>query len=180
MTKYAAFLRGINVGGNKRVEMKKLKALFEELGYANVLTYINSGNIIFESQDKRENIFDKIRVNLRKTFGFDISVLVKTKQEMQEIMKAIPLEWQNDSEQRSDVAYLFDEIDSEKIINELPINKEYVDMRYAKGVVFWNINRKNYNKSHLNKLISCKAYRFMTVRNVNTARKMLELMEDKK
>jgi uncharacterized protein (DUF1697 family) len=52
MTKYVALLRGINVGGNKKVSMANLKKLFGKLGYKNVSTYINSGNVIFESSEK--------------------------------------------------------------------------------------------------------------------------------
>lgn len=52
---YVALLRGINVGGNNKVEMKKLKATFERLGFTNVVTYINSGNIIFEESTKAQN-----------------------------------------------------------------------------------------------------------------------------
>ncbi len=68
MKKYVALLRGINVGGNKKVEMAKLKQVFEKLGYANVSTYINSGNVIFESKiaPKTENV-GKV---LKKTFWF--------------------------------------------------------------------------------------------------------------
>jgi len=170
MTKYIALLRGINVGGNKRVEMKKLKVLLETLGYTDVLTYLNSGNIIFSSTKKSNDIRGELEKKLKKEFGFEIPTLVKTEREMRKISTAIPRDWQNDDAQRTDVAYLFPEFDSKKILDELPINKEYVDVRYTKGVVFWNIDRKNYGKSHLNKLIGHKIYKFMTVRNVNTAR----------
>ncbi|NLL75142.1 MAG: DUF1697 domain-containing protein, partial [Erysipelothrix sp.] len=51
--KYVALLRGINVGGKNKVDMKELKALFIDLGYTEVQTYINSGNVIFDTnQDK--------------------------------------------------------------------------------------------------------------------------------
>ncbi len=65
---------------------------------------------------------------------------------------------------------MFKEIDSEKIVRELPFNTEFVDLRYIKGAVFWNIVRKDYGKSRLNKLIGSKFYKYMTLRNVNTAR----------
>lgn len=168
--KYIVLLRGINVGGNRRVEMKKLKILFESLGYANVSTYINSGNIIFESDKKQSIICDDIKMGLKKEFGFDIQTLIKSDLEMQKIAKAIPKDWKNDTEYKTDVAYLFDEIDSEKTIDSLPIKREYLDIRYIKGAIFWNIDRKNYNKSQLNKLVGHKYYQLMTVRNVNTAR----------
>jgi uncharacterized protein (DUF1697 family) len=57
--KYIALLRGINVGGGHRVEMKKLKVIFEECGGFNVSTYINSGNVIFESK-KSQTVFVQI------------------------------------------------------------------------------------------------------------------------
>ena len=168
--KYIALLRGINVGKNRRVEMKKLKAFFESLGYANISTYINSGNVIFESSVAQNTIQLNIEKALKKEFWFEIPTLIKTEKEMQKIAKAIPTTWQNDAKQKTDVAYLFKEVDSNKIIDELPIIKEFVDVRYVKGAVFWNVDRENYNKSHLNKLIGHEKYQFMTVRNVNTAR----------
>lgn len=79
-------------------------------------------------------------------------------------------EWKNDSEQKTDVAYLFSEIDSRKTIDEFPIKKEFIDMKYVKGAIIWNVKRKDYNRSHLNKIISLKQYQLMTIRNVNTAR----------
>jgi uncharacterized protein (DUF1697 family) len=168
--KYVALLRGINVGGNKKIEMKKLKALFESLGYVNVSTYKNSGNILFESNKKLVTIHKDIKVSLKKVFGFDILTLVKLEVEMIKIAEAIPNKWKNDSQQKTDVAYLFDEVDSKKILDEIPVKKEYLDIRYIKGAIFWNVYRKYYNKSQINKLISHKLYQQMTVRNVNTAR----------
>ncbi len=168
--KYVALLRGINVGGNNRVEMKKLKAVFESLSCSNVSTYINSGNVIFESTEKHDTICEKLKTNFKKVFGFEIPTLVKSAEEMTAIYEAIPSNWKNDTEQRTDVAYLFPEIDSKKTIEEMPMNTEFVDIRYFKGALFWNIDRKNYTKSRLNKLIGHKLYKFMTMRNINTAR----------
>lgn len=57
-----------------------------------------------------------------------------------------------------------------KSIDDLPINKEFIDVRYVKGALFWNVKRENVNKSQLGKLISHKVYKLMTVRNINTVR----------
>jgi hypothetical protein len=72
--KYIALLREINGGNIRRVEMKQLKILIESFGYANVLTYINSGNIIFESDIKQTALRKIIETNLKREFGFDIPV----------------------------------------------------------------------------------------------------------
>ncbi len=168
--KFIALLRGINVGGNRKVNMKKLKELFERHGYTDVLTYINSGNVIFNSNKKSHYLRHEIEKKLKNEFGFEIPTLIKTEREMKSIINALPNDWGNDTTQRTDVAYLFPEIDSKKTIDELPVKKEFIDIRYTKGAIYWNIKRKNYNKSHLNKIISHKLYQFMTMRNINTAR----------
>ncbi len=168
--RYIALLRGINVGGHRKVEMKKLRELFETLGYLNVSTYINSGNIVFDSDQDRKVIYQSINMNLEKVFSFQIPIILKTIQEMKGIADAVPKKWQNDPTQKSDVAYLFPEIDNENIIDKLPVKKEYIDIHYTCGALYWNVERKNQNKSQLNNLAGHKIYKLMTVRNINTAR----------
>jgi uncharacterized protein (DUF1697 family) len=87
---YVALLRGINVGGNRKVEMKRLKALFESLGCTNVSTYINSGNVIFDSSRKQRAMSEEIASALKKGFGFEVGVLVKTGKQMQSIQERFP------------------------------------------------------------------------------------------
>jgi uncharacterized protein (DUF1697 family) len=168
--KYIALLRGINVGGNHKVDMKKLKTLFESLGFVNVSTYINSGNVIFEGSGKTLEICQKLELSFKKEFIFDIPILVKTEKEIADITEAIPKTWKNDTMQRTDVAFLFPEFDSENIIGELPVKKEFIDIRYVKGAIYWNVKRENIYKSQLVKLIGHKLYKSMTVRNINTVR----------
>lgn len=93
--KYIALLRGINVGGNNKVEMKRLKEIFESSGCTCVSTYINSGNVFFESNETRETLQKKTETALKKEFAFDIPLLIKTKKEMKKIADAIPETWQN-------------------------------------------------------------------------------------
>ncbi len=168
--KYVALLRGINAGKQRRVDMKKLKLVFEKLGLTDVETYINSGNVIFKSPKSKNAVSADVIKILKDEFDFEIPVLIKTETEIKKIAKAIPDDWQNDKNQRTDIAYLFKEFDSEKIVTELPFNKDVADIRYVKGAIFWNLSRKDYDKSRLNKLIGCKFYKYMTLRNVNTAR----------
>lgn len=168
--KYVALLRGINVGNSVKVNMKELKALFEEIGCAEVSTYINSGNVFFESAQTRSAVRDSIEKKLAEITGAEIRVLIKTKVEITEIANGIPADWENDADQKTDVAYLFESIDGEKTLEELPIKKEHVRVRYVPGAIIWNVRREDYNKSRLNKIISHGMYKDMTVRNVNTAR----------
>lgn len=168
--KYVALLRGINVGGKRKIEMKKLREIFEGLDFKNVSTYINSGNVIFEAEGDIKNIRLKIEMELKKIFNDEFLTLVKSADDLKKIVKNIPDDWQNNDEQKTDVAYLFEEIDNEKILEELPVKKDFIKVRYIRGAIVWNVKRENYNKSHLNKIVNHKLYKLMTVRNVNTAR----------
>ena len=167
---YIALLRGVNVGIARRVEMKKIKALFESLGFGNVSTYLNSGNVLFESDSDCSTLRADIEAKFWHEFGFEIPTLVKTQQEMRDIASVIPSDWQNDDTHKTDIAYLFDQIDRDGIIDELPIKRQFLDIRYTKGALFWNVDRANYGKSQLVKLVSHKYYQLMTVRNINTGR----------
>ena len=175
--KYVALLRGINAGKNRRIDMKELKLIFESIGCENVSTYINSGNVIFESNLDKIDIQNKIELVLNEKFEFNVPTLVKTKQELEKIADLIPEDWVNDSAQKTDVAFLFSEVDYPEIIDDLPVKKEYMEINYASGIIFWNVTRENYNKSHLNKIISHKIYKLMTVRNVNTVRILNKLLQ---
>lgn len=174
--KYVALLRGINVGGNHKIDMKKLKAIFEFLGFINVSTYINSGNVIFECSGDPWELRQKLELSFKKEFSFDIPTLVKTEKEIVDIAEAIPKTWKNDTMQRTDVAFLFPEFDTKKTIDELPVRKEFIDVCYVKGAIYWNVKRENVYKSQLGKLIGHKLYKYMTVRNINTARALGKAM----
>jgi uncharacterized protein (DUF1697 family) len=168
--KYVALLRGINAGTLRRVEMGTLRQLFERLGYTQVSSYLNSGNILFDAGEDASEIHRKVETSLKEELGFEIPTLIKSDTELQGILNAIPATWQNDSMQRTDVAFLFPEIDTEKILSDLPVKRDFINLRYIPGAVIWNLDRKNLNKSHLSKIISHPHYQLMTVRNVNTAR----------
>ena len=179
MNTYIALLRGINVGGHALVSMKELKACFEELGFRDVSTYINSGNIIFK--DSRTDIpalVQLIESGIKAHRKMDIRVVVKSKSEMAAICKKIPRDWVTDESMRTDVMFLWKEVDTPETISDIPINPKVDRLVRAKGAVIWNVTRKDYSKSKLPKIIGTKLYKNMTARNANTTRKLLALMSD--
>ena len=87
-----ALLRGINVGRAKRISMAELKALFEALGFRNVRTLLNSGNVVFDpGRNSPENIGRKVEQALEKRHGFSAAVMVTTAAELRRIVEANPL-----------------------------------------------------------------------------------------
>lgn len=174
---FVALLRGINVGGKNKIDMKSLKASFEKSGMHSVATYLNTGNIIFQNEVLSKNeITTLLEEVIAKDFGLEIKVLIKTLEEMTEIMKHLPEQWTNDKEMRSDVLFLWDEIDDESILEEIEINPKVDTILYAPGALLWSVARENQTKSKLVKLIGTPYYKQMTIRNVNTTRKIYEKM----
>jgi len=91
METYIVLLRGINVGGHKKILMADLKLLFEKLNFKNVQTYIQSGNVIFESNVENIEILEsKIKGEILIQYGFEVSVLVKTHSEIKSILSKCP------------------------------------------------------------------------------------------
>lgn len=168
--KYIAFLRGINVGGNKKVDMKTLKKVFETIGCENVSTYINSGNVIFESNSSIKAITDKVHKGIRGEFGFDVSTLVLEEKALKAIEKKIPKDWQNDKQERTDILFLWSEYDKKSSLELIKTNPGCDNLIYTKGAIIWNVLRKNVGKSGLRKFIGSTIYKNMTARNVNTVR----------
>lgn len=90
MTIYIALLRGINVGGHKRIKMADLKQLLETMGLRMVKTYIQSGNVLFESEEKADLLRRRIEEEINKKFGFPVSVILRTAQEFEQIFNNCP------------------------------------------------------------------------------------------
>lgn len=175
---YVALLRGINVGGNNKINMKLLKQTFERVGMHSVTTYINSGNIIFIDEDRPEAdppvILEKA---IAEDFELQIRVIVRSYDDFRTVMEALPESWQNNDDMKSDVMFLWDEIDTPSIMEQLLIKPEIDDVIYIPGTVLWRVDRGNLTKSGKMKLAGSKLYKQMTVRNVNTTRKIWELMQ---
>lgn len=91
MMKYIAFLRGINVGGHKKVKMEELKKTFEALGFENVKTLLASGNVIFSAPPENEStLVQKIEKKLETAFGHEIGVLIRKIETLQKLAEANP------------------------------------------------------------------------------------------
>jgi uncharacterized protein (DUF1697 family) len=87
MKKYLSILRGINVGGHKTVKMDKLKSMYEDIGFQQVKTYLQSGNVIFQTHETAAKTLENmISIKITEIFGFDAAVIVLAASELQEII----------------------------------------------------------------------------------------------
>ena len=102
MTVYVALLRGVNVGGRGKVDMRELKKQFETLGCADVSTYINSGNVIFRDRRTPSTLTRELEALLGRR------VAVRSLAQIQSLCKRIPGDWGNDKEQKTDIGFVLE------------------------------------------------------------------------
>ncbi len=174
---YVALLRGINVGGNNKVEMAKLRSAFERLGFEQVKTYINSGNIIFsDTTHIASELAPLIENVIEEDFGFHVYVVVRSSPQIKLITQALPSDWVHDKTMKCDVIFLWDNIDNKETLEQLTIKPGIDDVKYVPGAILWRVDYENATRSGVLKIVGTPLYKQMTVRNANTLRKLAELM----
>ena len=173
---YVAFLRGINVGGKAIVSMAAIKEALVDLGLSDVRTYINSGNVIFSTRaSDTQKLGARIEKALEERTGMPITVLVTDHKGLKKLVDAIPRTWVDDKTMRTYVLLLWKELDDGKILERLPVKPGVDNVRYAPGAVIWQVDRKDMTKSRMNRIIGTSYYKQITIRSVNTMRKLNEL-----
>jgi uncharacterized protein (DUF1697 family) len=177
-TVFVALLRGVNVGGNNMISMSSLKKSFETLGFSDVATYINSGNIIFKSKEADARKLEaKIEQMLSKEYQLGSKVVLRSFSELEKLVQGLPQNWTGDSGWRYNVIFLRHTIDSEKILAELGVKKDIEEVVYRPGALLWSAQVSEMTRTSMIKLSSRKMYQDMTIRNLNTTRKLYELMK---
>lgn len=178
-TQYLVLLRGINVGGKNIIKMVDLKASFEEMGFSNVVTYIQSGNVLVQSEDKdKAALTTQIEKGLSKRFNFLAKVVVISQKELAGIVKSAPEGFGKDDKKfRYDVIFLKEPLTPKEAMKRVSV-REGVDTAHAgKQALYFSRLISRAAQSHLTKIIGLPVYQNMTIRNWNTTTKVLALME---
>ena len=177
MTKYLALLRGINVSGHNMIKMDALKKMLDSMGFQNVETYIQSGNVFLESEEENAaSIGFKIKQEISKVFGYDVPVIMISKSNLELCFKNNPFLKEKDCDiKKLYVAYISKELTAEaindlKISNikpdEAAIDSNRIYIKYAIGAGKTNLEQK-----YIEKKLNVVA----TIRNWNTVTKLLEM-----
>ncbi len=177
MNQYLVLLRGINVGGKNIIKMADLKANFEEMGFTNVRTYIQSGNVLVESAEKDKDLLTaKIESELSRRFNFQARVVVVSQKELAAIIKSAPEGFGQDDENfRYDVIFLKEPLTPKEAMKSVSV-REGVDTAHAgKQALYFSRLISRASQSHLTKIIGLPVYQNMTIRNWNTTTKLLDL-----
>ncbi len=155
--------------------MTRLKRCFEEAGMQNVSTYINSGNVVFNSTLTHSSLVMQLERAIEQTFGFGVKVLIRSLPQIQAVMDTMPSTWANDTSQKSDVMFLWEQFDSPDTLKALRI-KPTDTVLYVAGALLWNVAREHQSKSAMLEMMGTPLYKQMTIRNCNTVRKLHAMM----
>ena len=179
MKSYVILIRGINVGGKNKVSMANLRQCLEELGFAQVATYLASGNVILASDKHPDAIKTQIEEMLPEKFSLDdelIKVLVLTRRQFQAVIDNKPKGFGDQPDKyHSDAIFLID-IDTAQA---MPVfsPREGVDTIWAgDGVIYSQRLSAQRTKSRLSKIAASSVYKSMTIRSWSTTTKLLELL----
>jgi len=175
---FVALLRGVNVGGKNMIRMSALKESFERTGFGDVTTYINSGNIIFTTQEGDARKLERsIEGMLSSEYELECKVVVRSLSEMADLVKSLPETWDGDGRWKYNVIFLRHSIDSENILDGLTPGSDIEQIVYRPGALLWSARISDLGRTSLHKLPSRKLFQEMTVRNTNTTKKLYELMK---
>lgn len=181
MTRYLALLRGINVGGKNKVAMSELRECFEALGFTDVSTYINSGNIFFSSSESSEVKLVKVcEAAIEKKFGFPVVTMVISKKDFVEAMEHAPKWWGGGrvTGVRSDALFVIPPTKTQEVRDALQVKPDAPDKFDEHGqVIFWALPMEKYSKSVVPKIIGTPIYKSVTIRSSTTAYKLLDLLQ---
>ncbi|HGH7175885.1 TPA: DUF1697 domain-containing protein [Bacillus wiedmannii] len=176
MTIYIALLRGINVGGHKIIKMATLKQMFESIGLKQVKTYIQSGNIVFKSEEDIIFLKERIQSEIKNVFGFDVPVMLSTHDEFINIIKRCPYKADSLLEGESiHVAFLANEL-SEKERDLLLMQKNDTEDCYIDEKVVYLFFKNSIRNSKLMNQFQ-KLHTPATVRNWRTVNKIKTIVD---
>lgn len=172
-------LRGINVGGRNKIAMRELQRTFGELGFVAPSTYIQSGNVVAGS--RRANgaaLVRTIERGLSGAFGYDARVVVLDLPEMRTVVRQIPKDWNvEDASMRYNVIFTTAAITPKELrrrVNPKPDIESAVAGTHA---LYWSAPFATATRTAMVKLSAHRDYGELTIRNLRTTMKLLELME---
>lgn len=177
MKRYIAFLRGINISGKNKLPKAELKKELENLGFGEVRTYLNSGNVVFSSdKDDKAKLTEQIGIMIKRQFALDIPVFVILREELEDILHNAPDWWGNGNEEIYDnIIFIMPPASFEDVYNEIGEPKEGLEkIKNYKEAIFWSFSRKDYQKTNWwSKTASANISSKLTIRTANTVRRLI-------
>ncbi len=178
-SQFVALLRGINVGGKNVIAKDALSQCFQDFGFSQVRTYIQSGNILFRSGETRvKELTTTIEEGLSDRFSFKAQAVVFPRSKYRSAVQAAPGDWGKNDEQKHNALFTLSGLTPKRVLAQLPPPRTDMEtVTSGPGVIFWSASKKHLARTTMMKLAALPVYQQITVRNHNTVFKLLELLE---
>lgn len=176
--RYVGLLRGINVGGRNKVAMADLRDVFERHGYAKVATYIQSGNVIFESDAARDSLERNVESMLETELDLPIVVVVRSHLQLRNVIAKAPAGFGAQPDRfHSDAVFLKAPLTARRTMGVVQL-RDGVDRAWVgTGVVYFQRLSARRTQSKMSKIVSTPEYSLMTIRSWRTTTRLLELLD---
>ena len=176
--RYVALLRGINVGGNNLIKMIELRKSFAKMGFGDVETYIQSGNVIFSSrQTNKVKLTTLIEKALSDAFNYESKVVVVSGSEMERVVAQAPKGFGKDPEQyRYDVLFVKEPLKTSEALKDVPTATGVDTVAAGDHALYFRRLVSKATQSKLNKLVQKFVYKNLTIRNWNTTMKLVQMV----
>ncbi|MDQ3659937.1 MAG: DUF1697 domain-containing protein [Actinomycetota bacterium] len=180
MAIYVALLRGINVGGKNLIKMPELKASFEAEGFDHVVTYIQSGNVLFRATGSGLALARRIETMLTKTFDhYQAWAVVRSYAQMRTIIEKAPRGFGADpAAYLYDVVFVKEPLTASAALKKVPTREDVDEIHAGRGVLYFSRLKSRATQSRLNRVASLPIYKNMTIRNWNTTTRLLRMMDE--
>lgn len=178
MNRYLALLRGINVGGNNIIKMTDLKASFEKIGFTDVLTFIQSGNVIFNSEKKDQSkLTSFIEKKLSEAYDYKSKIVLVSFEQMGLVMKEIPKGFGAEPDKyKYDVIFLKDPFKPGDVLPQIRLREGIDNAGAGTYALYFSRLTARAGQSYLKNVMVLPVYKQMTIRNWNTTTKLFEMM----
>lgn len=178
---YLALLRGVNVGGKGLIRMAELKECLEKAGFAEVRTYIQSGNVLFAApKTEMGRMARKIEAAIEKKFAMQVGVVVFAERDWQAIVRRAPKSWGKNKDWKHNLLALLPGTTTADVIEAIGALKPEIEaVMPGRGVIYQSLSIASFGRTTSGKLAAHPIYRRITVRNINTARKLAELLANR-
>lgn len=177
MTIYIALFRGINVGGHNIIKMAELRDLFQTMQLKNVKTYIQSGNVVFESDEEVGVLQSRLEHEVEKTFGFPVSILLRTCSQVAEIVQQCPFPVEHLPEGESVHVAFLDKVPTQEAVERLREFENDEEQFRLMGKQVYLFFRKSIRDSKLATQLKILGVQ-VTVRNWRTTIKLDSMAKD--
>lgn len=177
MNRYIAFLRAINVGGYRKIKMQDLREMFENMGFGNVQTYIQSGNVLFDTDESDPTaLTHSITKKIESEFGHEVPVMIRTPKHLNKLINKNPFHDKHEDPFKLYVTFFLGSPSPEKQQDIRDLSSDIEKFDFVDGDLLSLIDKKtdqkvNFSNNYVEKVIGIPG----TGRNWRTVNKMLKM-----